>query len=112
MALPWPFAFVLVEQVVSVGMGRVDDTRPASEGTPGLASFHNAPCPAKEAASTWLCTPSPLFPPEQAWLPGRHLSQLCSGWTKAPELPAALPPCLPPKGKARDSQGIQQESGI
>ena len=38
-----PFASLLVEQVVSMGTGLVDDTQPASEGAPGLASLPSVP---------------------------------------------------------------------
>lgn len=65
---PWPFASLLVEQVLSMGSGLVEDAQPASEGVPGLASFPSVPCPQKEAAHARLCTPAPLCSRERAWL--------------------------------------------
>lgn len=40
---PSPFASVRIGQVVSVGMGLIDDTQPASEGAPGWHPFPGFP---------------------------------------------------------------------
>lgn len=93
---PWPLAFV----PASLGRGLVDGIQPGSESVPawvGVLSQCSLPRKGSSQCQTLQTLPV-VGPQEQAWLHGGRLSQLCSGWMKAPQ----LQPChnVPlPKGR-------------